>query len=113
MMSAVLSLQVYAKEIEVDLLHSWIVENYQTIELNLEKKEYSEIVPIVFSLVEIWKRRNGAISGEVSPLLLIALKVEPQNTLLLLSEKPEPFNKWLNELEGMVSPIIQAMRKSG
>lgn len=38
MMSAVLSLQVYAKEIEVDLLHSWIVENYQTIELNLEKK---------------------------------------------------------------------------
>ncbi|TOP12801.1 hypothetical protein CGH22_24405, partial [Vibrio parahaemolyticus] len=33
---------------------------------------------------------------------LIALKVEPQKTLLLLSENPESFNKWLNELEGMV-----------
>jgi len=36
------------------------------------------------------------------PLLLVALKIEPQNTLLLLSENPESFNKWLNELEGMV-----------
>ncbi|WP_282249070.1 hypothetical protein [Vibrio campbellii] len=53
-------------------------------------------------MVEIWKRRDGAISGEVSPLLLVALKVEPQNTLLLLSESPESFDKWLNELEGMV-----------
>ncbi|WP_253652136.1 MULTISPECIES: hypothetical protein [unclassified Vibrio] len=60
------------------------------------------MVPALFSLVEIWKRRDGAISGEVSPLLLVALKIEPQNTLLLLPENPESFNKWLNELEGMV-----------
>ncbi|EME0096365.1 hypothetical protein VXI05_004469 [Vibrio parahaemolyticus] len=79
-----------------------MIENYKSIESNLEKKEALEIVPTLFSLVEIWKRRDGAISGEVSPLLLVALKVEPQNTLLLLSESPESFYKWLNELEGMV-----------
>lgn len=33
---------------------------------------------------------------------MVALKVEPKNTLLLLSESPESFNDWLNELEGMV-----------
>ncbi|WP_104046862.1 hypothetical protein [Vibrio jasicida] len=93
---------LYAKTPEVSLLHNWMIENYKSIESNLEKKEGSKIVPTLFSLVEIWKRRDGAISGEVSPLLLVALKVEPQNTLLLLSESPESFDKWLNELDGMV-----------
>ncbi|MDN3678823.1 hypothetical protein QWZ04_00485 [Vibrio tapetis subsp. quintayensis] len=101
-MSVFCSLQVYAKTPETNILHNWMVENYQSIESNLEKKEASEIVPTLFSLVEIWKRRDGAISGEVSPLLLVALKVEPHNTLLLLSQTPGSFNKWLNELEGMV-----------
>ncbi len=101
-MSVFFSLPIYAKNQEVNLLHNWMIENYQSIESNLEKKEASEMVPTLFSLVEIWKRRDGAISGEVSPLLLVALKVEPQNTLLLLSESPESFDKWLNELEGMV-----------
>ncbi|HHF2856172.1 hypothetical protein MTR11_09020 [Vibrio sp. CCB-PB317] len=93
---------LYAKTPEVSLLHNWMIENYKSIESNLEKKGGSKIVPTLFSLVEIWKRRDGAISGEVSPLLLVALKVEPQNTLLLLSENPESFDKWLSELEGMV-----------
>ncbi|MGR5108901.1 hypothetical protein [Vibrio jasicida] len=101
-LSAFCSGLLHAKTPEVSLLHNWMIENYKSIEPNLEKKEALETIPTLFSLVEIWKCRDGAISGEVSPLLMVALKVEPKNTLLLLSESPESFNDWLNELEGMV-----------
>ncbi|HHF0559217.1 hypothetical protein WMQ59_18735 [Vibrio diabolicus] len=67
MMSVFFSLPMYAKNQEVSLLHNWMIENYQSIESNLEKKEALEMVPALFSLVEIWKRRDGAISGEVCP----------------------------------------------
>ncbi|ASC60185.1 hypothetical protein FORC37_p060 (plasmid) [Vibrio vulnificus] len=60
------SCQLYAKTPEVSLLHNWMIENYKSIELNLDERDVSEMVPTIFSLVEIWKRRDGAISGEVS-----------------------------------------------
>ncbi|MGI9916776.1 hypothetical protein [Vibrio owensii] len=102
MVSVFCSGLLYAKPPEVSLLHNWMIENYKSIELNLSERKTTEMVPTLFSLVEIWKHRDGAISGEVSPLLLVALAAGPQNTLLLLSGSPESFDKWLNELEGMV-----------
>ena len=39
MMSVFFSLPMYAKNQEVNLLHNWMIENYQSIETNLEKKK--------------------------------------------------------------------------
>ncbi|MCG3727531.1 hypothetical protein [Vibrio cincinnatiensis] len=102
MISICFSGLLHAKNAELDILHSWMVENYEFIEINLEKTESLVSIPTIVTLVEIWKIRDGALSGEVSPLLIIALKNDPHNTLTLLSNSSLSFNKWLNELEGMV-----------
>ncbi len=40
MMSVFFSLPMYAKNQEVNLLHNWMIENYQSIESNLEKRSF-------------------------------------------------------------------------
>lgn len=78
-----------------------MIDNHQTIETTLKDSNPSTLVPTIFTLIEIWKRRDGALSGEVSPLILKALIADPYTTLLLLSKQPLSFDNWLDELEGM------------
>jgi len=92
----------FALPAKVKLNHTWMNDNYQSIELQLQGGEDFLAIPLINTLVEIWLKRDGAISGEVSPLIVVALVNNAEPTLILLSEHPESFEKWLNELEGMV-----------
>lgn len=84
------------------LNHKWMNDNYQSIESTLNNGEEVSVIPVINTLVEIWLNRDGAVSGEVSPLIVLALINNAEPTLILLSENPDSFNRWLNELDGMV-----------
>ena len=83
-----------AKSSEIHLLLNWMIDNHQTIETTLKDSNPSTLVPTIFTLIEIWKRRDGALSGEVSPLILKALIADPYTTVLLLSKQPLSFDNW-------------------
>lgn len=96
------SIIVWGESQDLKLSHSWMNENYETIEANLYDRNSAVFFPTVSTLVDIWSQRDGALSGEVSPLILVALQVDPETTLSLLAKNYSSFEKWLNELEGMV-----------
>ncbi|WP_343290823.1 hypothetical protein [Vibrio harveyi] len=102
-----------AKSSEIHLLLNWMIDNHQTIETTLKDSNPSTLVPTIFTLIEIWKRRDGALSGEVSPLILKALIADPYTNLLLLSKQPLSFDNWLDELEGMAFTAYDTNDKAG
>ncbi|CAE6903702.1 hypothetical protein ACOMICROBIO_LMKGKHOH_02243 [Vibrio sp. B1FIG11] len=85
---------------ELNLL--WMKNNYFVIQEHLESDESKIVVPTINTLGEIWVHRDGAVSGEVSLLLLVALTHHTYITLAVLSSEPDSFSKWLNELQGIV-----------
>ncbi|EGR0111181.1 hypothetical protein OC508_20070 [Vibrio vulnificus] len=86
----------------VDLNLRWMKDNYTVIEEILSGDYSHMVIPTVNTLGEIWFHRDGGVSGEVSPLLVIGLTHHTSITLAVLSSKPDSFSKWLNELQGIV-----------
>lgn len=82
---------------------TWLHENYRFIRVEVSKANSSHQLPIINTIGEIWKRRDGGTSGEVSPLIAKALISSPSLMLSVFEENPDSFKTWLNELE---SPLF-------
>ncbi len=96
------STSVMALDLRTELNLNWMKSNYSLIQEHLIKDSSSLVIPTVNTLGEIWLRRDGAVSGEVSPLLLVSLTHHTHITLVVLSSEPDSFFKWLDELQGIV-----------
>ncbi|MGR5150172.1 hypothetical protein ACQKP8_26950 [Photobacterium alginatilyticum] len=97
-----IAMPVLAVTPRMKLNHSWMNDNYQSIESILKHGEELSVIPVLNTLIDIWLNRDGGVSGEVTPLIVIALINNAEPTLILLSEHPDSFERWLNELDGMV-----------
>ncbi len=79
----------------------WLHENYNDIEVLVQKKEKnSSLIPVLNTLGDIWYKRYGGTTGEVSPLLAKALITNPDLMLSVLADYPESFSRWLSQLQG-------------
>jgi len=79
----------------------WLHENYSDIDALVQKKgENSSLIPVLNTLGEIWYKRNGGTTGEISPLLAKALITNPDLMLSILADYPESFSRWLSRLQG-------------
>ncbi|KLV05523.1 hypothetical protein ABT56_11170 [Photobacterium aquae] len=96
------STSAFSYGIHTNLNLEWMKENHRLIEMDLKNRKTNEIIKDLNTLTNIWIERDGAVSGEVSPLLIIAIEKHTDFTLSILSSHPRSFNKWLNELEGIV-----------
>ncbi len=96
------STSMMASDPRTELNLDWMKSNYSLIQKNLIKDSSSLVIPTVNTLGEIWLQRDGAVSGEVSPLLLVSLTHHTHITLVVLSSEPNSFFKWLDELQGIV-----------
>ncbi|EOW0838804.1 hypothetical protein ACWONU_003628 [Vibrio parahaemolyticus] len=98
----VFSTSVIASTLRTEINLQWMKSNYPRIQKQLRGDDLILVVPTINTLGEIWLHRDGAVSGEVSPLLLVALTHHTHVTLAVLSSEPDSFSKWLNELQGIV-----------
>jgi len=81
----------------------WLHENYSDIEILVQKKgENSSLIPVLNTLGEIWYKRDGGSTGEISPLLAKALITNPDLMLSVLADYPESFSQWLSQLQGIL-----------
>lgn len=95
------SSQLFANDLKLEQNHHWMNKNYDTIIQVISSDDELLVVPIINTLSDLWSQRDGALSGEVSPLVIEALINEPEITLIALSSDSESFKKWLGEIQGM------------
>lgn len=98
----VFSTTVIASTPRTEINLQWMKNNYSIIQQKLRHDDSILVVPTINTLGEIWLHRDGAVSGEVSSLLLVALTHHTHISLAVLSSEPDSFLKWLNELQGIV-----------
>ncbi|MGY0614863.1 hypothetical protein [Vibrio sp. FJH11] len=98
----VFSATVIASTPRTEINLQWMKSNYSIIQQKLRHDDSILVVPTINTLGEIWIHRDGAVSGEVSSLLLVALTHHTHISLAVLSSEPDSFLKWLNELQGIV-----------
>lgn len=79
---------------------TWLHNNYSEIEKVVNNNDSPYFVPVINTLSDIWYKRDGATTGEISPLLAYALISKPELVLCTLAQHPESFKKWLSQLQG-------------
>ncbi|MGR5284237.1 hypothetical protein ACP3V5_02875 [Vibrio maritimus] len=97
-----ISLLSEAKEQRLNMSLEWFHANYHQIENVLSQKSSFELVPIASTLTEIWLRRDGGLTAEVSQPIVVALIYHPNVMLPMLVEHPKSFSRWLDDLDGVV-----------
>ncbi|GGB22241.1 hypothetical protein [Agarivorans gilvus] len=95
----VTSLQVFATTTVNDINLNWLNRNYFELKQDIKSSNFKTIVPIANTLGLIWLKRDGATAGEVSPLIASLLIKQPNIMLSILSQYPEEYQKWLEELQ--------------
>lgn len=78
----------------------WLQNNYSDIETIVKNKNSVYFVPVLNTLGDIWYKRDGATTGEISPLLAKSLIANPDLMLYIFAEHPDSFSKWLSQLQG-------------
>ncbi|WP_064608794.1 hypothetical protein [Photobacterium sp. J15] len=89
----------------------WFLSNYHSIERTILTEDKKAVIPILNTLGEIWYKRDGATSGEISPLLAQALITHTDIALSVLSDYPESFERWLAQLQGVLFTDIDGNQK--
>lgn len=77
-------------------------DTYKVVETNLYESNASNRFPTLSTLIDLWFTRDGSISGEVFLLMVVGPKVHPELTLRMMLVNKSSFERWLDELEGMV-----------
>lgn len=99
---ALYSLFTQAASLKNEINLSWMANNFQQIEKTLSSRESYELIPVINTLSEIWYRRDGAITGEVSTPIILALIFHPELMLPMLADRPDSFDRWLSQFNGIV-----------
>lgn len=77
---------------------NWYLKNTSQIEAVLVRGSDFEAVPVVSTLCEIWKYRDGSIGAEVSPSIALAFIHRPNLTFAWFKREPAQFDAWVEEL---------------
>ena len=76
----------------------WYLKNTDQIESVLINGSEFEAVPVVNTLCEIWKYRDGAIGSEVAPGIALAFIHRPHLTFAWFKREPVQFDAWIERL---------------
>ena len=96
-------LSVYAlSPSKIDMQRSWMMDNWESIETTVSQSKSYELIPVLSTLSDLWYRRDGAMTGEISGFLIKALIYHPDLMLPMLVEKKDSFNRWLSAFNGIV-----------
>ena len=76
----------------------WYFENYEKIEDALSGDSNFLVIPIVTTLGDIWRHKDGAIGAEVAPMIAKALINKPKEMLSWFSHNPKELESFINEL---------------
>lgn len=76
----------------------WYLKNTEQIESVLKNGSEFEAVPVVNTLCEIWKYRDGAIGSEVAPSIALAFIHRPHLTFAWFQREPVQFDAWIEGL---------------
>ncbi|MDO6775804.1 hypothetical protein Q4591_10580 [Shewanella sp. 3_MG-2023] len=95
-----ISLPVYSADTMHDENLNWFNNNYVQIENVLAQDADLSLVPYLNTLIVMWTKRDGAMTGEISPLLAVSLINHPELTLRAFAEHPKSYERWLTQLQG-------------
>ena len=70
-----------------------------------------ELIPILNTLTEIWLKRDGGTTAEVSLPIMSALIKHPKLMLPMLTEDSKSFERWLKQFNGIVFTDFSGDRK--
>lgn len=100
-----LSLFTYAEELKNKTYKSLTEANLDWYESNSSKVgslllngECFEVIPLVNTLGEIWQFRDGAVGGEIAPVIAQSFIHRPHITFLWFDKHPKAFEGWIVEL---------------
>ncbi len=96
------SLPAQAVSIKNEINLTWMADNFQQVEKTVSGNRSYELIPVINTLSEIWHRRDGATTGEVSTLIIRALIFHPELMLPMLADKPDSFERWLSQFNGII-----------
>ncbi len=76
----------------------WLLNNYHEIANALQSGTTEEVVPLINTLGNIWRFKDGAIGIEVSDLIALSLIHHTKLTLSWFQKHPKAYSSWLNEM---------------
>lgn len=78
--------------------YQWMMENQSYIEETLKSKDKGKVFPIIITIGEMYKSRDGSKLFEMAPLIALALREQPEHMLTWFSWYPSEFNSWNKNL---------------
>lgn len=81
---------------------AWMANNFQQIEKTVSGNKSYELIAVINTLADIWYHRDGATTGEVSIPIIHALISHPELMLPMLADKPDSFDLWLSQFNGII-----------
>jgi len=86
----------------VEANFEWLVNNYHEITNVLKTGTTEEAVPLINTLGNIWRFKDGAIGIEVSDLIALSLIHHTKLTLSWFQKHPKAYSSWLNEMPNVL-----------
>ncbi|UTV99857.1 hypothetical protein KDW99_01525 [Marinomonas rhizomae] len=84
----------------------WLTSHQEYVDNALTSEQSKDFLPVLNTVIAVWERRDGALTAEISPLILQAIIAEPELTFDALHDNPKSFNRWLKQLQGQVFTAI-------
>lgn len=86
----------------------WLTSHQEQVNSALSEEQSKDFLPVLNTVMAVWERRDGALTAEISPLILHAIIAEPNLTFDALHDSPKSYSRWLKQLQGQVFTAINA-----